>query len=280
MSKNYGSGQERVAILGGGLSSLYAYWGCLDAGISPGNIELMVHERIEPAGAVFMYQCPIPLFPSELLSILIGSCDNYSVKQWKENRRTSAHERFMEGTQKEVGEPIWDPTTVIPILWSLIPNVRRVGLFTPEDLTTISMSYGAVICTFPNKETREDYKRNGYIVSIPIYSRDIASQDYICIYNGDLNIPWVRQTIVPGRSYTEYPFYTDQKFVEQYEDFRGNGGGEIKHSIDLKPDTPGLSDAECTENNLFRVGRLAMFRRGYLSHMARYDVAKFVEETL
>lgn len=277
MSKNFGSGQEKIAIVGGGMSAIYAYWGCLDAGVPAGNIEIMTHERIHPAGAMFMYECPIDLYPEELLSILVGDCDIYARKQWQTEDSTSAHKRFDNGNIRQVGEPIWDPNTVLPILWSLIPNIRKIGLLSPGDLDLLQQSYKAVICTFPDREIRETYNAEGWIVFIPVYRNSLPGTHYACIYNGLQEIPWVRQTIVPGSIYTEYPHYVDEAFIREFEDYRGNDGGNVRRLLDLKPGTPPLDDDEIRDGNLLRVGRLATFRRSALSHSARYEVREFLE---
>jgi hypothetical protein len=265
-----------ITIIGGGLSALYSYWGCLDADYKPDDIEVLYTSRNAPVGAIFMYESPIPWQYTDVTSILFGTCDGYSQNQWGKVRKTSAHTRFRNGDFPIITEQLYMLEEMLVTLWGMIPRKREIEYITDAQISSYKPARKAIVCTFPNPELMVEYKKNGFFEPIPIYANSIISDKHIVIYNGDRSIPWVRQTIVPGKIFTEYPFMTSPEFVLSYEAMRSNAGGKINLIPDLTPDSPPLAWEDRIEDNIFRVGRLSCFTPGYLSHQARRETTKFL----
>jgi hypothetical protein len=265
-----------ITIIGGGLSALYSYWGALDAGYTAQEIEVLYTSRNAPVGAVFMYESPIPWQYTNVTSILFGTCDGYSINQWGHVRKTSAHTRFRNGDFPVITDQLYMLEEMLVTLWGMILRKREIDFITEEQINSIKPTRKAIICTFPNKDLKQKYKERKLLDYIPIYSNSIVSDKHIVIYNGDILIPWVRQTIVPGSIFTEYPFMTSSENIIAYETMRGNKGGKLSLIQDLMPDSPPLSWEERIEDNLLRVGRLSCFTSGYLSNQARREVTKFL----
>lgn len=265
-----------IAIIGGGLAAVYSYWACIQKGYHPQDVAVFRSDNGNSTGAVFMYTSPIP-FPSvQVTSILTGTCDMYGEKQWAMGKRlTSAHKRFNEGNTPVVVETLLDPDNVLPVIWSLIPNVTKTAFFSVDRIGEMKKKYKAVICTFPNTSILKD--RRNDIVNFPITTTNHVSVDYTVIYNGEPWIPWVRQTVKPSKIHTEYPYYMEFEDVRAYEASRGIWSGNVFTAKDLKPGTDPLFPDERREDNLLRVGRMATFDRGYLSHQALDDVKEFLE---
>jgi hypothetical protein len=268
----------KVSIIGSGLSAIYSYWGCLDAGYKPHEIEVLYIARNLPVGAVFMYESPIPWQHTDVTSILFGTCDGYAIQQWGEVRKTSAHTRFRNGDFPVVTEQLYILEEMSVTLWGMILRKGEVEFLTEDQINFFKAHRKAVICTFPNKDRRFQYKERGFLEYIPIYSNSIVSNKHIVIYNGDVTIPWVRQTISNKNIYTEYPCLSGSDNILTYEAKRGNTGGKLSLITDLNPNSPPLEWGERTEDNLFRVGRLSCFTPGYLSHMARRETCRFLRE--
>jgi hypothetical protein len=273
----------KVAIVGGGLSAIYAFYGAQDAGYKPADIEMLVSGFSSKLGAVFMYHSPIMWKPAQVDNILLGTCDIYEEKQWGSiASETSAHRRFLGGTRVKVTEFLFDWEGLYQTLWDLVPVVRRTGILSPKDLRDLKKTYKAVICTFSHPNVKQEYLEKNLILPIPISfeSTQQSSPIYEVIYNGLPNVPWVRKTIMPGRTYTEYPNGMTARDVEDYEIARSPEGISRKVSMvpDIHPRSFGLTWEDRKENNLFRVGRQAIFSPKYLSHEAREDTRKFLEE--
>lgn len=269
---------DRIAIVGGGLSAIYSYFGTLDAGYHPEDVDVFVSGYPKTAGAVFMYDMPgnLPLMGVEIISMLVGTCDHYAYKQWHEEGISSAHTRFHNGSKPVVREFLWDPDACLPILWSMIPNVHQVPTLSIEDIDELKKQFDKVILTFPNIAKYSNAYRDCR-VDIPIASFGASTKNYTVIYNGRADIPWVRQTTIPGHIMREYPHYVSMDWVKYYEESRGNQLGLFHVARDLKPDTIPLTWEERIEDNSLRVGRHAIYDRSYLSHQAREDVAIFLQ---
>jgi hypothetical protein len=266
-----------ITIIGGGLSAVYSYWGCRDAGYEPDQIEVLASKIALPIGAIFLYESPIPWVATPITSILLGTADVYSMNQWKRIVPTSAHTRF-NNSQKTVTDYLYMYQEMATILWGQMPGLRESKPLSSTEIEQLKHERQAVICTFANPTHRQVYVHEGYLVNFPIYINKVETDKHIVIYNGLNTIPFVRQTIVPGHMYTEYPHHILGAVITQYEENRGNGDGNIHFAPDLMPNTPPLAWHERIEDNLLRVGRLAAFKTGYLSHHARMDTKRFLME--
>lgn len=267
--------EPEITIIGGGLSAIYAYWGCLDAGFDPEEIEVLASKMALPIGAIFLYESPIPWKSTPITSILLGTADLYSINQWTKIVKTSAHARFER--EKIVQDNLYLYEEMCTVLWGLIPGLHSSRPLSPVDLEELKQERRAVICTFPNPTYKAGYAEKGYLINFPIFIGETQTDKHIVVYNGLSTMPWVRQTIVPGHTYTEYPFHLSDQVITRYEENRNNEGN-IHFASDLMPNTPPLSWNERKEDNLLRVGRLAVFKTGYLAHEARQDVVRFLGE--
>jgi len=266
-----------ITIIGGGLSAIYAYWGCRDAGYEADQIEVLASKMTLPIGAIFMYESPIPWIATPITSILLGTADLYSMNQWTKVVKTSAHTRF-NNSQKTVTDYLYMYEEMATTLWGMMPGLRESKPLSAREIEQLKKERKAVICTFANTEYRQGYAEKGYIINFPIYISRVETDKHIVLYNGLNTIPWVRQTMVPGHQYTEYPNHIIGPTITQYENNRGNADGQIHFAPDLMPNTPPLAWHERIEDNLLRVGRLAAFKTGYLSHHARMDTKRFLME--
>lgn len=271
---------KKIAIVGGGLSALYSFFGAIDAGYFPHEIDVMVAGKSPRLGSIFMYTSPVLWKKVDVHNILWGTCPGYSHKQWKDpSIKTSAHTRFQNGEKDLVIEELYDPEGLYQTLWSRIPVIKKISVLTEADIERMKNQYKAVICTFPSFDVKQDYQK--YIVNIPItFRRDsFFSPLYAVIYNGLPEVPWIRKTTMPGRIYTEYPSDFSEDIIMKFEELRDPREIlEIARVPDLKPDTPPLSQEERVSDNLLRVGRQAVFDRKYLSHYAQIDTKKFLEK--
>jgi len=268
--------EPKVTIVGGGLSAIYAFWGCIDAGYKPHQVQVLHNTISTPAGAVFMYSTPIPWPHKKVTSVLLGTCDGYSENQWDDIRPTSAHKRFRDGAINSVTEKLYLPEELLITLWGMIPRKAEVPMMNDSDFHSLKKKRDAVICTFSNPQQMQDRRTQGFLSSFPVYSNRSDNQDYGVLYNGLKSVPWVRQTVTPGWIHTEYAHLTSQEAILRYEHDRGNRNGKFTMAPDLHPDCPPVDWADRREGNLFRVGRFACYIPGYLSHQARGDTAKFL----
>lgn len=265
----------KITIVGGGLSAIYAFWGAKDAGYDPYEIEVIKTLTPEPLGAVFMYECPISWKGVEVRSLLLGTAEGYAAKQWGDPTvQTSAHKRFALFSQKE--EWLVDPREVMPVLWSMIPNIRRLGMQTQREINALCFKREAVICTFANPDIKHKYAEAGHLCNFNVAILPAHNPSYTVVYNGTEEIPWVRFTTFPHCSFAEYPVGYDSKKI--YDDWDSISYEKItvQRVPDVFPDCPHLDPASREEGNLLRVGRMAVFDRHYLSHQARKDTENFL----
>lgn len=270
----------KIYIVGGGLSAIYAYFGALKSGYKPEEVEVMTNSTIPLAGAVFMYSSPIPWVECIITNILLGDCDTYSLKQWGTIQNTSAHKRFYNGATRSVQEKLYDPASLYPALWSMISRVHRIGALDEDDIQMLCKRGKAVICTFADPEIRMSINPDNF-VKIPIVQTygDSTISDRVVIYNGIADIPWIRKTMMPGRSSTEYPHTAQPDEIMKWEDLRGAGtSGKLMLRPDIHPMTIPLSWEDRCRGNLLRVGRQAIFDPRYLSHQAGEDAERFLRE--
>jgi len=266
----------KVTIIGGGLSAIYAYWGAIDAGYDPYQIQVLHNDISKPVGAVFMYESPIPWPQKKVASVLIGTCDEYSINQWGDVHPTSAHKRFRDGEKTKVVERLYFPDEMLTTLWGLIPRKAECPMMNDADLASLKSKRDGVICTFGNANKRAEYKERGFLELFPIYSNRSDNHDFVVIYNGTPHVPWVRQTVTPGWIHNEYASGADKDRILRYEAERGNRNGKLTMAPDFHPDTPPLVWEERIEDNLFRVGRFSSYIPGYLSHQARAETRRFL----
>jgi hypothetical protein len=268
----------KITIIGGGLSAIYSYWGCLDAGYKTSEIEVIYSARANPIGAVFMYESPLAWPPTSIVSILLGTADQYSKNQWGDLRRTSAHVRFSHSPA--VVEQLYVYEEMKTTLWSMMILRKESAALTDDYISNLKYYRRAVIATFANSERRKEYTNKNFAIQFPIYINSINSDKHVVLYNGFSDIPWVRQTISLGRSYTEYPsrYCNEPTVIMSYEHSRDNRNGNLTMTPDLHPDCPNLEWDERIEGNLLRVGRFATFTPGYLSHQARHETTRFLNE--
>jgi hypothetical protein len=267
----------KISIIGGGLSAIYSYFGCIEAGYEPHEIEILHNGFSKLPGAIFMYESPIPWMPHLVLNVLLGTCEDYAYKQWGNYKvKTSAHIRFSNGQHPKAEEYLYDPHELLPTLWGMMLNLRQVEPLDDKEIKNLKKQRKAVICTFSSKEHRKFYQENGYLQLIPVYSTLNDLTIYNVIYNGMQHIPWIRQTIMPGRTYVEYPHGINVDKIGEYEFGRDNDGGTLSLVPDLTPDCPPLLAEQFCEDNLIRVGRFAVYDPKYLSHFATEYVATFL----
>lgn len=264
-------------IIGGGLSAIYSFWGAIDAGYDPTEIQIVTPDKYINPGAVFMYKSPIPWSPVAVNSILLGSAEGYAEKQWGDpDIETSVNTRF-KGVKDYVTEYLYDPEDLSVTLWGLIPWLVKIDdLLPPQYIDHLSSELDAVICTFSDRETRVKYIDEGTLATFPVYSTKCPGNTYNVIYNGLKYVPWIRQTIMNGKMYVEYPRGTNPQDISNYELYRDNGGGMITNVPDLSPNSKILSSLDRQQGNILRVGRFSSFNPKYLSHHAQEEVYLFL----
>lgn len=267
-----------ITIIGGGLSAIYAFWGCIDAGYKPKDVQVLHNNMSIPAGAVFMYETPIPWPSTKVTSILLGTCDQYSINQWGMICETSVNKRFKNGEREYIVEYMVIPDEILPTLWGMIPNKADCGILLNEDIERIKKTRLAVICCFANQEEKKKRQEQGFLTQFPVHSNTSVHSECTVLYNGLESVPWIRQTLMPNKIYTEYATGTDHTQIMRYEHGRGNTGGIIRMLPDILPDCPTSTFEERREGNLLRIGRYAAFKPGYLSHQTRGEVMDFLDK--
>lgn len=270
------SDNPQITIVGGGLSAIYAYWGCLDAGYTVHDIQVLRKDTGVAGGAIFMYETPIPWPSTKVTSILFGTCDQYAINQWGIICETSVNKRFANGKRDEIMEYMVIPDEILPTLWGMIPHLAECPTLQQEDFDRLKRNRKAVICCFANQEEKKKRQKEGFLTFFPVYNNYAFHSECSVIYNGLPYIPWIRQTMFPNKIFVEYASGTNHNQIMNYEHNRGNKDGLIRMLPDILPDCPPLTVEERTEDNLFRVGRYAAFQPGYLSYQVRDEVSKFL----
>jgi hypothetical protein len=268
--------EVKVSIVGGGPSAVYAYFGAIDAGYTKSEIEVLAPGFTQPPGAFWLRDSPIPWPMVSIRSILFGKAEVYSLKQWGYARPTSAEERFADSpTVEEFG---FNPYTLLPTLWSVLPVVKCSTL-SEREIEDLKCKREAVIQTFPIEGKLPEQFR------FPVYCNKADSIDFVCIYNGGTQSAWVRQTLMPGKVFVEYPselWATDSHLwadkIVDIENDRWGPGGVVRLAPDLHPETVPLTWQERIDGNRFLVGRFATKNRKSLSHESRVEVTQFLKE--
>lgn len=269
--------EAKVSIVGGGLSAIFSYWGCLDAGYKNDEIEIYCSDIPRTEGAVFLYECPISWPQVKVTSTLLGTCRGYSMKQWNDPTIiTSVHKRFSMGLNPVVEEYLWLPQDVITTLWGMVSKIVRTSPLTEGQIDSLAANREAVICTFPAQDVWDKAIEWGYIQKIPIYISSCSMQSPTVVYNGLDWIPWVRQTIMSTQMMVEYPRDSTDDEIMTYEDGRGNYSGMIRRVKEVASHAKFIPSEIRLRQNILSVGRFSRLDPKVFSHHARSEVRTFL----
>lgn len=276
------SEKGKVLILGAGPSAVFSYFGCLDAGVPWYEVRIEAESFSQPPGAFWLRESPIPWEKINIPITLVGSKEGYSWKQWGMEVETSADSYFPGGVNSNNShgrmafEWGYDPTILLPTLYSMMPV--RVGIrHNSDSLRDLCSKFEAVIITFP-------LDRSKPIIKVPVLHFPEIRSSFSCVYGGLESIPWVRQTTSPSGLFQEYPYYTEEKEMEEFriEQERIQGKySTYRRIVELPLGTEPLQGNDLRPYpNCLMVGRMATRNRKTLSHDARNQVRDFLGEVL
>jgi hypothetical protein len=270
--------KPEVVILGGGASSIFAFYGALAAGFTYSEVQIWADKLSYPPGAFWLHQVPpnAPKVcdPEPMVIRLTGSAEEYSRKQWGTTYPSSA-QRLVDQSPEA-----YNPHVVLPALWKTC-NVKPMSKhWTLTEVELLSQLHRYVIVTFPitplAKAAMAKHKIPIYFASAP----GEGSQN-ICLYNGDPDFPWVRMTRAFGQLSVEYPhFYASRleevkAMEEKFEKEFGLSSGKVMLAPELHPETFAIYPV--LGNNILLTGRWATLNRKALSHDSYLDVYYFLK---
>lgn len=269
-------GNPKVIILGGGASSVYAYYGALAADYKAEEVQIWATGLTYPPGAFWLHELP-PNYgaeerPSEIEVRLQGTTEAYSRRQWGNAYPTSV-DTYCGRTVKA-----YNPHVYLPRMWEGCNRLHVDRKWNLEMIHELAQRYAFVIVTFPVVRRAI---RSMQLLKVPVYHNDNPSLhtqhkgDY-CLYNG-MSIPemeWVRVTKAFGRVSSEYP----HTMTEQLDYILGNEtriwgkGGTVSLVPELHPTTVKLtSQVLGQKDNIILTGRWATLNRKALSHHSFHD---------
>lgn len=266
---------RRIAIIGGGISSMYAILACHENGIKP---DVYAKEISPPVGAVYLRF--LPKFIKEefeffdIKTLFSGDRKSYIIKQWSKYPK-SYKSSFPRCEFVSKG---YNPIKVLKRVFedcTLMDYIKLNSDMTDEDIEEMSYEYDFIFHSFPSKSSRKLMSK--YVVKIPILVKDEYPTDrnYV-FYNGDPNSIVVRESSLFGIKYIELSPRIDfslDELSKLYPKFK------IRFSYDLSPE---ILDENLTlldsssRSNVFSIGRVGKFNRGELGN----DTYSYVDRVL
>lgn len=238
---------KTIAILGTGSSALFSIMACNDRGLAP---SVFGKQSSFPAGAFYYHWLPayyerwLPMYPINYT--YIGTEEGYIQKQWGNVKCETSFGKY----DFEKG---FNPAEVLDLFKELgIYELISDRELLTGDIFNLCEEYKAVICTFPLAETEITIKPIQRPVTIEIPKNPENNRITYC---GSYEFPWVRQSILFGKKYTEYAK------IEHVPD-------DMHHVkiADIHPDA--VAQFPLIPTNLHFIGRYAEYNRKRLAHEA------------
>lgn len=263
----------RVVILGGGPSSVFAYYGALQAGYKDSEVEIWASKQTYPSGAFWLHEVPVNRFaPAHIDIILNGSPNIYCQKQWGMIYETSW--LSYPGYRSQVLG--YNPHAVLPHLWRDVNKTICSDIWSTGKILELAAEIEVVVQTFP---TQIDIIKYSQGFRLPVYTATAETGANYCIYNGSEMFPWVRKTQAFGYVSYEYPYTWVERIDEimQVHEPENLVDPKISFVPDLVPTTKPIADTVYgPKRNILLVGRWATLNRKALSHHAQKQVREFL----
>jgi hypothetical protein len=265
----------RVAIVGGGLSSMYAILACIDHGITP---EVYAGSFDSPSGAVYLRWVPKRMedvFKSHVIYINgYGTRDVYIQKQWGLDYPETYRSSFPESSVETVRG--YDPSD----LFAWISEKERINLniidhwMSWSDLDNLAQEYSVVFHSFPCGELKDSLSK--YMTPIKIAIKKTESSNNSIDYNGKKDSIVVRRSCLFGYEHLELSgqiSFKDDFMRAIFKDYT------IKTINDIHPNILHLRNVEIPRKfgKLVPIGRLARMERHLLADSAYGLVAEEIE---
>lgn len=264
----------KVAIVGGGLASMYAILACADKGIVP---DVYTNTWESPVGAVYLRWIPermVSQFNQHIIYTYgYGSREIYIQKQWGLSFPDHYKSSFPEESV-EIGYG-YNPAD----LFDWIAGKEKINVhitdkkFDLQDLNKLSESYSVVFHSFPCGELLDTLHK--YMIPIKVMSKE-NNANYIFIdYDGKRDSIVTRRSCLFGFEYLEMSgqaSFNPEYLSSVYKEYTS------KTILDIHPNILHLKDMSIPRKfgKLIPIGRLARMER----HLLANDNYSIVTEEL
>lgn len=270
---------SRIAIVGSGISAMYAVLACYEKGFYP---DVYMRDIAYPKGAIFLRYLPKSLrtrFPKyDIIFDSVGTRKCYIMKQWynipKGYRSSFPRTRFVN-----IG---YEPNSILYYVFSSKFMMNKISInsnFDDNALFSLGSTYDLVFHSFPNSKLKSSLQR--YIVKLPILTKsieDVTTQEII--YNGSPESLIVRKSVLFGKEYLELSQrtgYSDTELRTLFPKY------DLSFSQDLDPGTLSMEIPDSTRNlskKIIAIGRLGRMERSELADNTFSLVTRILDENL
>lgn len=273
--------KPKVAILGTGISSAYAYRACFDYKLK--RVDVFNFESGKPGiGAFYLHWVPEDIqlkVPAQKVAYLgIGTAKVYMERQWPQLKHNTALRRNTKTSFPSKGlilEEGWNAKEVWELLW-IRANIDTVAFkLSDADIKDLARTYDIVFQSFPSQAALSTQPVNA-LIPIEVFPKGanilndklagmVEDCPNVIIYNGkEDSSRWVRASMMFGATSIEYPYTMKE------EDIHLKKGGQLKVIQDIFPGVRPYR--ERIVPNVIPIGRFATYKRSYLSHDAYKQV--------
>lgn len=279
---------KRVAIVGGGLSSVYAILACNECGIKP---DIFIKDVADPVGAVYFSFLPEPVkkrFKAVNITMSMkGTADCYVRKQWQEIP-PSYYSSFPKEQHIVEG---YDPVNVMKRIFASLRSCNRIELdhnMNEADLIGISSSYSYVFHSFASRSVRDAYSK--YVVMFPVVIQFAGGYQFLdesqlpnkynfnnmIIYDGTPESIVVRESFLFGKRYLELSPRNDYS-KEELEIIFPRSTVRMLYDLDPSVDVSAEDlDKLRIAPNIIPIGRAARFSRKDVAYSTFYQVRRLL----
>jgi hypothetical protein len=254
-----------VAIVGGGLSSMYAIMACRDRDIEP---TVFVKDSNPSFGAIFLYSLPTSIaWKFKQYNIQFNSKgvrDSYIMKQWKDAPMTYLSS-FPAYPRVETG---YDPSEVYTYVFKNLIYKPLDRPLDSRDLVRLAEEYEIVFHSFVAGDFLDVFVvRSAIFPILEIPYDDRASCDTIT-YDGSPESIIARKSWLFGREFLELSRRINYSQSELQKMFNPKS---IFMARDLIPGDDYSQESEGLGDRIIPIGRIARLNRAELAHET-YDV--------
>jgi hypothetical protein len=262
----------KVAIIGGGISSMYAALACRSLDIRP---DVYVKQYNVQYGAVYLRHLTSEieerLTKYSVKTIMTGNRQAYIRKQWS-SYPTNYSSSFPE---KESDSVIFSPKEAIDLVLNDHCRIIKCNDFDDFDLRELSNRYDFVFHSFPTERTRELFRN--YMIRIPIIAYEgFDGSPNVVSYDGHPGSIFTRISILFGMKYLEITpraYFGEEELKELFP------GGKVSFVTDLTPWTP-KDSVSFISDKIIPIGRLATGNRSHLGEDTHRQVLEILNENI
>jgi hypothetical protein len=205
--------------------------------------------------------------------VLQGSPTVYSQLQWGE-----AYPSSLDNVAYREQRIAYDPHRIIPLLWSRVNHTFDTTVWTSEKIIELSNEVSAVVQTFSLDEyVINEIKKYHF----PTYTSKVSHGANVCLYNGNPDVEWIRQTTAFGHYSVEYPASWRDRMgeIKAKHDEVTNHDGKVSLLPDIHPLTQAIKQRVYgPHNNILLTGRFTTLNRRALSHHTQREERNFLGE--